>query len=103
MYITPSKLIFHELMGLAVEVVDSSNPALIGIIGKVVDETKNMLIVLTKAGSEKMVPKAVTTFVFQIPARLSGEHAVRHVKVEGNLLVSQAENRTKNLRKIRMR
>ncbi|MCQ6962045.1 ribonuclease P protein component 1 [Methanolobus chelungpuianus] len=103
MEITASKLIFHELIGLGVEVVDATNPALIGISGRVVDETKNMLIVLTKAGSEIMVPKAVTTFVFRIPARLSGKHAERHVKIDGNLLVSQPENRTKNIRKIRMR
>lgn len=103
MEITPSKLIFHELIGLVVEVVDATNPALIGISGKVVDETKNMIVVQTKAGSERMVPKAVTTFVFRIPARLSGEHAEWHVKIEGNLLVSQPENRTKNIRKIRMR
>ena len=50
-----------------------------------------------------MVPKEATTFVFQIPAQLSGKHAARHVKVNGNLLVSQPENRTKNIRKIRMR
>lgn len=103
MEITASKLIFHELIGLGVEVVDATNPALVGISGRVVDETKNMLIVLTKAGSERMVPKAVTTFVFRIPARLSGKHAERHVKIDGNLLVSQPENRTKNIRKIRMR
>ena len=103
MEITPSKLIFHELIGLVVEVVDATNPALINIRGKVVDETKNMIIVQTKAGREKMVPKADATFVFRIPALLSGEHAERYVKINGNLLVSQPENRTKNIRKIRMR
>jgi ribonuclease P protein subunit POP4 len=101
--ITPSKLIFHELIGLFVEVVDATNPSLISISGKVVDETKNMIIILTKADSKKLVPKAGTTFVFRIPARLSGEHAVKHVKIDGNLLVSQPENRTKNIKKIRMR
>jgi ribonuclease P protein subunit POP4 len=101
--IAPSKLIFHELIGLIAEVVDAANPTLIGVSGKVVDETKNMIIVQTKACREKMVPKAGATFVFRIPARLSGKHAVRHVKIDGNLLVSQPENRTKNIRKIRMR
>jgi ribonuclease P protein subunit POP4 len=100
--ITPSKLIFHELIGLATEVVEATNPTLKNIRGKVVDETKNMMIVRVKVGTI-MVPKKGTTFVFQIPARLSGKHAERYVKVNGNLLVSQPENRTKNIRKIRMR
>ncbi|WP_406658119.1 ribonuclease P protein component 1 [Methanolobus sp. ZRKC2] len=103
MEITPSKLIFHELIGLVVEVVEATNPTLSNIRGKVVDETKNMIIVQTEAGLEKMVPKMGTTFVFRIPAQISGKHAERHVKIEGNLLLSQPENRTKNIRKIRMR
>ncbi|TGC08466.1 ribonuclease P protein component 1 [Methanolobus halotolerans] len=103
MEITPSKLIFHELIGLAVEVVDATNPTLSSISGKVVDETKNMIIVRTETGQDKMVPKIGTTFMFRIPARLSGNHAEKHVKIEGNLLLSQPENRTKNIRKIRMR
>lgn len=102
MDITPSKLIFHELIGLVADVVEATNPTLKNIRGKVVDETKNMIIVQTKAG-QSMVPKKGTTFVFQIPARLSSEHAERYVKVNGNLLLSQPENRTKNIRKIRMR
>lgn len=103
MEITPSKLIFHELIGLVTEVVEATNPTLKDIRGKVVDETKNMIIVQTEVGQTKMVPKKGTTFVFQIPARLTGKHAERYVKVDGNLLLSQPENRTKNIRKIRMR
>ena len=49
MEIAPSKLIFHELIGLNAEVVDAANPTLIRVSGKVVDETKNMIIVQTKA------------------------------------------------------
>ncbi len=103
MEITPSKLIFHELIGLVVKIEDATNPTLSNIRGKVVDETRNMIIVQTEEGQKKMVPKTGTTFVFQIPARISGKHARRHVKIEGNLLLSQPENRTKNIRKIRMR
>jgi len=101
--ITPSNLIYHELIGLVTEVVDSTNPALINIRGKVVDETRNTLIVETKGNAEKMVPKAHTTFVFQLPARTAGKRAIKHVKVNGTLLLSQPENRIKNIRKIRMR
>ncbi|WP_094228847.1 ribonuclease P protein component 1 [Methanolobus psychrotolerans] len=103
MEITPSKLVFHELIGLYVELIESTNPTLNDIRGKVVDETKNMIIVQTEDGTEKMIPKKSTSFVFRIPAQLSGKHAERYVKVNGNLLLSQPENRTKNIRKIHMR
>lgn len=103
MEITPSNLVFHELIGLQVEIAESTNPALRAICGKVVDETRNMLIIQTKGRTEKMVQKNGTTFVFKIPANWSGKHAERYVKVNGNLLLSQPENRTKNIRKIHMR
>lgn len=103
MEITPYKLVFHELIGLKVKVVEATNPTLNNICGKVVDETRNMMIIQTEEGIDKMVQKNGTSFVFQIPAHLSGEHAQRYVKVNGNLLLSQPENRTKNIRKIHMR
>lgn len=103
MEITPSKLVFHELIGLQVTIVEATNPILKDISGKVVDETKNMIIVQTTKGNEKMIQKNGTSFVFQIPAQLSAKHAKSYVKVNGNLLLSQPENRTKNIRKIHMR
>ncbi|MGP8319530.1 MAG: ribonuclease P protein component 1 [Methanosarcinaceae archaeon] len=101
--ITPSNLIYHELIGLAVRVVDSTNPTLINIRGKVVDETRNTLTVETDGAREIVVPKTGTIFVFRIPARSAGGHDVKHVKVNGTLLLSQPENRIKNIRKNRMR
>ncbi|MDG6244399.1 MAG: ribonuclease P protein component 1 [Methanolobus sp.] len=103
MEITPYKLVFHELIGLKVKVVEANNPTLNKIYGKVVDETRNMIIIQTEEGTDKKVQKNGTSFVFQIPAHLSGEHSQRYVKVNGNLLLSQPENRTKNIRKIHMR
>lgn len=99
MEITPSNLIYHELIGLVTEVVDSTNPDMLDIRGKVVDETRNTLIVETEIGREKMVPKANNTFVFQLPVRSAGKYAIKHVKVNGTLLLSQPENRIKNIRK----
>ncbi|SFM84503.1 ribonuclease P protein component 1 [Methanolobus profundi] len=103
MEITPSKLVFHELIGSNVKVIEATNPTLNDMSGKVVDETKNMIIVLKEDGTERKVPKKGSSFVFQIPSRLSKRHAERYVKVDGNLLISQPENRTKNIRKIHMR
>ena len=99
MELSPSNLIFHELIGLVTEVVDSTNPNMIDIRGKVLDETRNTLIVETESGLEKMVPKADSTFVFQLPVRSADKYTIKHVKVNGTLLLSQPENRIKNIRK----
>ncbi|MDD3042076.1 MAG: ribonuclease P protein component 1 [Methanosarcinaceae archaeon] len=101
--ILPSNLIYHELIGLFVKVVDSTNPSLIGIRGPVIDETKNMLLVETSQARELMIPKAGTEFIFRIPAKLSekGRRSDTFVKVQGNLLLSQPENRIKSIKKLR--
>lgn len=99
MEISPSNLIYHELIGLVTEVVGSTNPTFIDIRGKVVDETRNTLIVETEGDREKMVPKADATFVFQLPVRSADKCTIKHVKVNGTLLLSQPENRIRNIRK----
>ena len=43
MPITKENVLQHELIGLKAEVVESSNPQLVGRKGKIVDETRNTL------------------------------------------------------------
>lgn len=93
MKMTPQNLIHHELIGLTVEIADSSNPSLIGINGKVIDETKNMLII--QSDGIKKIPKSCVSFTFTIP-----EEEVR-VKINGELLLSQPENRVKGIKRIK--
>ena len=101
MEVCASNLIFHELIGLYTEVIGSRNPSLCDIKGKIIDETRNMLVIQTDGMQEKMVPKQGTTFLFQLPSCLT--HHDQRVKINGNLLLSQPENRVKNIRRIRMR
>lgn len=96
----PSNLIYHELIGLPVKVVESTNPLLDNICGIVQDETRNTLIIATENNNKKMVPKANANFVFKVPIDSGGKHLIKHVKVNGNLLLSQPENRTKNIKKM---
>jgi len=96
--ISPSNLIFHEIIGLNVQIQDSSNKYNIGIDGRVVDETQNTVVIETDKG-EKRIQKKGTKFVFQIHYN----SIPKKVQVEGNLLHSQPENRIKNIMKIRMR
>jgi len=82
MKLTPHNLIHHELIGLEVEVAESTNKYLEGIKGKVVDETKNMLIIEDK--KERRIPKSCSCFIFDIGKK---------VKVDGRLLLYRPEDR----------
>ncbi len=87
MSITPENLVRHELIGLEVEIKQSTNPSQKGLEGRVIDESFKTLEIETKTG-EKTIPKENTTFVFTIP---DGSK----VQVNGNLLLGRPEDRIK--------
>jgi ribonuclease P protein subunit POP4 len=64
--ITSQNLLKHELIGLAVRVVNSAHPGYVGISGMVINETKNMLLILHE-GKPKSVPKKPSVFQFSLP------------------------------------
>jgi ribonuclease P protein subunit POP4 len=85
--ITPENILRHELVGLDVKVNKSSNKQLVGLKGRVVDETRNMLIIFN--GEErKAVPKDISTFHFSLPNGTI-------VEVDGKMIVGRPENRVK--------
>ena len=47
----------HEWIGLAAEVLESSDKSRVGLKGKIADETKNLVVMETESG-EKKLPKA---------------------------------------------
>jgi len=57
-------IVLHELIGLDVKVVKSSDTLRRGVRGTVIDETKNLLIIDTGKGIKK-VPKAGSTFMLR--------------------------------------
>jgi len=85
--ITPQNILRHELIGLTVKVSDATNPEVKGIRGAVVDETKNVLKILSSRGT-LMVPKSIATFRFKLPDGVQ-------VDVDGRRLVSRPESRLK--------
>ena len=91
--ITPSNLVRHELIGLRVKIVSGANKTCIGIDGRVVDETRNMLFIEKKNGKVVKVVKKDYIFLFTLP---SG----KHVKVNGELIVGRPEDRIKKRLKI---
>lgn len=85
MNLTPESLARHELIGLDVRVVASSDPGQIGLSGQVVDETRNTFLLETKRNVLRLA-KRNTNLIFTLP---DGQN----VRVYGSILVSQPENR----------
>ncbi|HZX20649.1 MAG TPA: ribonuclease P protein component 1 [archaeon] len=86
--ITPGNIMAHELIGLDVKVLRSTDQSRKGIMGKVVDETKNVIIIETN-GIEKKIPKNESEFEFMI----GKEKAV----VSGKKILYTPEQRAKVL------
>jgi ribonuclease P protein subunit POP4 len=89
--VTPGNILRHELIGLDVRVVDDSNPCNISITGRVIDESRNTLVI-KQDGGVKRIAKQDALFQFSLPR---GE-----VEVRGSALVGRPEDRVKrNLRR----
>ena len=71
----------HELIGLEVEVVQSTDPTQSRMKGRVVDETRNMLVVEVQ-GQEKRIPKHGTRFRFDVQGGLEVEGDDIHFRPE---------------------
>jgi ribonuclease P protein subunit POP4 len=76
-----------ELIGLDAKVAKSTNRNSVGISGKVIDETRNTLVI-RQNNSDKVVPKETTIFQFT----LSNGSVV---EVDGNAIVGRPEDRVK--------
>lgn len=86
--INSQNIFYHELIGLEVEVFNSTNKSLIGINGKIIDETKKTLKLETDKDEEKLIPKNVSIFHFTLP---DGSR----VEIDGKILVNRPEDRIK--------
>ena len=86
MKITPS-IVQDEFIGLESKVVKSSNPGLVGITGKVVDETRNTFTILQN-GVQKVVAKDTSVFSF-------GMTDGTVVEIDGKAVIGRPEDRIK--------
>jgi ribonuclease P protein subunit POP4 len=86
MQVTPS-IVQHEFIGLETKVVKSSNPRVVGMSGKVVDETRNTFTVLHD-DKQKVVVKDTAVFDFVMP-----DGTV--VEIDGKVLIGRPEERIK--------
>jgi len=63
--ITADNITSHEFIGLHTEITQSSNPQIIGLNGRIVDETKSMFRINTKNGI-KSIAKSKNNWKFLI-------------------------------------
>ncbi|HLE53968.1 MAG TPA: ribonuclease P protein subunit [Thermoplasmata archaeon] len=78
----------HELIGLQVRVVRATDPGQRDLSGRVVDETRNMLVVEV-GGVDKRIPKQGSRFRFDVQGGL---------EVEGDEIRFRPEDRVKKAR-----
>jgi len=86
MRVTPA-ILQHEFIGLKAKVVRSTHPGYVGITGRVIDETRNTLVIRHK-NKDKAIVKNVAVFHFVLP-----DGTV--VEVEGNAIIGRPEDRLK--------
>ncbi|MDH4123611.1 MAG: ribonuclease P protein subunit [Thermoplasmata archaeon] len=79
----------HELIGLKVEILSSTDPNHAGLAGRVVDETKRMLIIEVD-GIEKKVAKKNCIFEF--------ENGATKQRVKGSEIEFRPEDRVKRVK-----
>ena len=79
-----------ELIGKEVEIVKAKNKILNNMKGKIIDETRNMIMVQTDSGIKKVIKD-------QASFRIKSEKEL--VEIEGIKLVNRPEDRLKRVRK----
>ena len=77
------EIIKFEFIGSEIEITDSKNKSLIGLKGKIEDETKNMFIL----DNGKKIIKSESSFKIEIGGK--------NIEIKGSLLVGKPEDRTK--------
>ncbi len=83
--ISPRNVLRHELIGLDVLVSGAANPKQRGLSGRIIDETRNMLVIETLKGT-KRVEKMHSLFRVSLPGS-------ELVEIDGSVLVIAPEKR----------
>ena len=78
----------YEIIGLETRISHSKNKQLVGLNGRTILETRNMLLIKTKDG-KKEIPKSICEFVFY--------HNEKEVKINGSDLLKRSHERLENL------
>lgn len=83
--ISSRNVLRHELIGLDVLVSGAANPKQKGLYGRIIDETRNLLVIETTRGI-KRIAKMRSIFRVSLPSR-------ELVEIDGSVLVQAPERR----------
>ncbi len=87
MRVSPS-ILQHEFIGLRAKVARSTNPYYKKVSGRVIDETRNTIVILNDKGERKVIVKGEAVFHFTLQ-----DGTV--VEVEGKAIIGRPEDRVK--------
>ncbi|MDP4012766.1 MAG: ribonuclease P protein subunit [Candidatus Nanoarchaeia archaeon] len=76
----------YGLIGRNIEIVEAKNKSLVGLKGKVVDETKNTLIIETKDREKSVLKEQVKLLI---------NFKKEKIKADGKIFVGRPEERIK--------
>jgi len=88
---TARNLVCHELVGLNARIKESKDKKLIGLEGRIVDETMKMFV-FESGGNVIEIPKDRCVWEFMLPDGTK-------IDIDGSILVHRPEDRTKKLGK----
>jgi len=91
--IDPKDIAKHELIGMHVKVVSCTDPSVVGSEGRIIDETRNTIVIETSEGKGK--PAKTKTLVKEICVFSFEYKPGKRVMVDGKLLVARSEDRIK--------
>lgn len=86
MRVTPT-ILQHEFIGLNAKVVRSTHPDYVGITGKIINETRNTLVIQHKT-KDRIIVKNTAVFHFTLQDGTI-------VEIEGNAIIGRPEDRLK--------
>ena len=66
--ITSDNITSHEFIGLDTEIIQSTNPQVVGLNGRIINETKSMFTIDTENGS-KHIAKSTNSWKFSIQGK----------------------------------
>jgi len=79
------EIVRGELIGLSIEIVDAKNKSLIGIRGKIIDETKSMIVI--KSNKIKKLIKSQIRMKIKMKDKM--------IEIDGKEIVGRPEDRIK--------
>lgn len=82
--ITTENISSHEFIGLDTEITQSTNSQMVGLNGRIIDETKSMFRISTTKGI-KLIPKSISNWKFSIDSK--------DVIVEGSKITKRSFDR----------